>query len=356
MANKRPKTLRRTSGSGCIRYESHGVRARPYRAIVTTGWDDTGKQLRKTIGYYKTYDEAATALANYNNNPIEKAGCITFEEVFKRWSEQKYPTVKSSSIKGYNAAYKRCSPIYKRAFKDIGVDDLQDVIDKSGLNFQMLRKLRDLMRQLYQYALPRKYTDQDYSKAVNIEKYRDKNPNAQNRKPFTAEEIAEIKAVDDTEIAKTVLMLIYSGLRISELLNLKKEDCHIDEHYVDIIVSKTKNGIRKVPIADKTLAYWQYFYNKSDSEYLISMDGRDFSDGKGYTAYSDTYWDPLMDTLELGKRHIHETRHTCSTMLHEAEIYPAKINRILGHTGKTTAENVYTHMKIQELIEAINKI
>lgn len=51
-----------------------------------------------------------------------------------------------------------------------------------------------------------------------------------------------------------------------------------------------------------------------------------------------------MEALEFGKRDIHETRHTCSTMLHEAEIYPAKITRILGHTGKTIAENVYTHL------------
>lgn len=63
-----------------------------------------------------------------------------------------------------------------------------------------------------------------------------------------------------------------------------------------------------------------------------------------------------MITLEIPDRDIHETRHTCSTLLHEAEIYPAKINRILGHSGKTTAENVYTHMDIEELIEAINKI
>ena len=64
----------------------------------------------------------------------------------------------------------------------------------------------------------------------------------------------------------------------------------------------------------------------------------------------------IIQLLEFGKRDIHETRHTCSTMLHEAEIYPAKIARILGHTGKTIAENAYTHLDIQELVEAINKI
>jgi phage integrase family len=60
--------------------------------------------------------------------------------------------------------------------------------------------------------------------------------------------------------------------------------------------------------------------------------------------------------LEFGKRDIHVTRYTCSTMLHEAELYPAKIAMILGHSGKTLAENVYTNFDIRELVEAINKI
>ena len=75
-----------------------------------------------------------------------------------------------------------------------------------------------------------------------------------------------------------------------------------------------------------------------------------------YAAYKDTYWFPLMESLEFGKRDIHETRYTCISKLEAAEIYQAKINRIVGHTGKTVAENVYTQLDIQELIEAINKI
>ena len=213
-----------------------------------------------------------------------------------------------------------------------------------------------LFSQLYAYALIRRYTDTYYSKYVDIKKFKDKNPNKRDRTAFTEEQIDKIKTLDSTEVAMTVLMLIYSGMRIGEFLNLKKADCHLDEHYVDVIVSKTENGIRKVPISDKTMAFWRHFYEKPDSEYLVSMNGRDFSKQKGQTAYRNTYWYPFMNTLEFGKRDIHETRHTCATMLAAAEVYDAKINRILGHTGKTVAENVYTHLEIKELIEAINKI
>lgn len=48
-----------------------------------------------------------------------------------------------------------------------------------------------------------------------------------------------------------ILVLLYSGVRISEMLDLKKENVHLNEQYFDVICSKTENGIRKVPIADK---------------------------------------------------------------------------------------------------------
>ena len=351
-----PQMMKRSNGTGTITKVKER-RRKPYKASVTTGWTDDGKQIRKLIGYYRTYDEATIAVSNYNENPYDiSGGRATFSDVYEKWSNQKFPHISDSNIKGYEASYKHCSFLHNKPFKDIGVDDLQYVVDSCGCNYPTLRKILILFSQLYGYAVPRKLTDRDYSEAVDIGKYKAKNPNKRNRTAFSADEIAKIKAVDNTDVAQTVLMLIYSGMRIGELLNLKKCDCHLDEQYIDVVAAKTASGIRKVPIADKTLAYWQRFYNKLDSEYLVSMDGRDFHDKKGYTAYKDTYWAPFMDTLEFGKRDIHETRHTCSTMLHEAEIYEPKINRILGHSGKTTAENVYTHLDIADLLEAINRI
>ena len=42
-----------------------------------------------------------------------------------------------------------------------------------------------------------------------------------------------------------ILILIYTGLRIDELLSLEKENVHLNERYLDIVKSKTKSGIRK---------------------------------------------------------------------------------------------------------------
>ena len=63
--------------------------------------------------------------------------------------------------------------------------------------------------------------------------------------------------------------MIYTGVRIDELLSLKKENIHLEEHYFDVIKSKTENGIRKVPISDYIYPFVENWYHSSKCEYLL---------------------------------------------------------------------------------------
>ena len=361
-----PKTkpIQRANKTGSV-YKLSGNRSRPWRAIITKGWikdDEAGKskQVRETIGYYSSRDEALQALLNYNTNPYDiSAGRQTFKDIYEKWSSEKFPTISRSNVTGYESVYKRCEAIWHIPFKDINLDTLQSVVDTCDCNYPTLRKLKVLFNQLFQYAIPRNLTDKDYSAYVNITKFKDKNPNKHDRNKYSSDEISLFWKHTDTDIGKIVIMLIYSGLRIGELLNLKKCDCFLDEHYISIVKSKTSNGIRLVPIADKTLDFWLYFFKKGSSDYLITMDGRTFegtSQEQGYRSFRDTYFLPLVEALGMKGRQIHETRHTCISLLEAKDVTPVKINRIVGHAGKTVAENVYCHLDIEELIEAINLI
>jgi len=99
-------------------------------------------------------------------------------------------------------------------------------------------------------------------------------------------------------------MLIYSGVRISELLDLKKENVKLEKQYFDVLVSKSENGIRKVPIADKVLPFFKGWYESSDCEYLLhTPEGKHFD----YSNYYDSYFVALMDNLGLK-----QTTHCCS--------------------------------------------
>ena len=337
-----------------------GNRRRPYAARITTGWyhnDKTGKRVQKfqVIGYAASRAEALQILAKYNDYPIDAAALkLTFHDIYLRWSGEKFPTTSASNIKGYRAAYSICEDIANVPFRNLRLDDLQRVVDRCGKNYPTLKKLRILFNQLYDYAMKHEIICKDYSPYVNITKYKDRNPNKAERNRFTADEIETLWKHTDDRYYQTVLMLIYNGVRVSELLDLKKENVHLPERYFDVVDSKTENGIRKVPIAEKVLPFYTSWYNDcSHSEYLIhTMDSEHFT----YHNYYINVFKPLLQRLNID-RTPHCCRHTTISMLADAHVDQTIIKKIVGHAGAMTlTERVYTHLDIHELIEAIDKI
>ena len=218
----------------------------------------------------------------------------------------------------------------------------------------LLSKIKVLFNQLFDHALKTDICDKDYSNFVDIVQYKDHNPNKYDRNKFEKNEIDIILEQKEDKYYQIVLMLLYSGVRISEMLDLKKENIHLDEQYFDVIYSKTENGIRKVPIADKVLTYYKAWYESCpECEYLLHIeDGKHFE----YRNYYDSYFKPLMEQLGIN-RTLHCCRHTCISMLAEAGINQTIIKKIVGHSGAMTlTEKVYTHFDIKELVDAINKI
>ena len=228
---------------------------------------------------------------------------------------------------------------------------LQNAIDTCEKNYPTLRKIKVLFNQLYKYAMENDIVDKDYSQFVDIAKHKERKEEI--HKPFTDKEINKLwESIDRNEYISVILMLIYSGVRISELLDLKKEDVHLNENYFDIIESKTEAGIRKVPIATKTKPFFEKWIN-NNSDYLIcNASNRKFT----YSTFLRNYWLPLMS--EFGFEHLpHDTRHTTVSMLVKANVNQTLIKRIVGHSGAMDlTEKVYTHFDVQQLVDAINLI
>ena len=336
-----------------------GKRRRPYVVKKTVGWHydevkDKMIQDQMTIGYAATRAEGLQMLAEYNNNPFDlKASRVTFQEVYERWSKEKFPTISHSNVKGYEASYKVCTALYSKVFRDMKLVDLQTVVDTCGKNYPTLKKLKSLFSQLYDYAMKNDICSKDYAEFVDIARFRDKNPDKRDRNKFTKTEIGRLWTLSEDPHYQIVLMLIYNGCRISEFLDLKKENVHLDEQYFDVIASKTENGLRKVPIADKLLPFYRSWYEGSKCEYLLHTPDQKHFD---YRNYYDSYFTPLMEQLGFDHKP-HDTRHTCISKLTEAHVDQTMIKKIVGHSGAMTlTERVYTHLDIETLVEAINRI
>lgn len=165
----------------------------------------------------------------------------------------------------------------------------------------------------------------------------------------------EIKTLWDAQKSNqylsVVLMLIYTGVRIGELLNLEKKDIHLDERWFYVKESKTDAGIREVPIAEKIVPFFEYWMQKEGDQLICTPDEEPFL----YRNYYDSYWTPLMQQMNM-KHRPHDTRHTCVSLLTEANVDERIIKKIVGHKGQGVTQIVYTHVDLPAKLEAINLI
>ena len=340
-------------------YKLSGNRRKPYVARKTVGWSfDEVKQksypIYQFIGYYPTKSEALTALSDYNKDPYDlHLESITFKEVYDRWSEEHYQKIKDA--RNYKASIKYFSPLYDMKIQDVKLDHLQRCFDESGKNKPMQKNMKITVNLMFQYCLKHEILSKDRSeipKFIDISKAG--NTNRKDHFPFSKKELEVLWNRSDENVYITViLIMIYTGVRIGELLDLKKENVHLEERWFYIIESKTDAGIREVPIAEKIVPFFQYWIDRP-SEYLIC--GK-FNGHLRYNTFVDSYFQECLQMLGLDQKHRpHDTRHTCISLLTEAGVDDRWIKQIVGHAGQTVTQSVYTHIDLQHKLDAINKI
>ena len=79
------------------------------------------------------------------------------------------------------------------------------------------------------YSLKYDICNKDYSTYVDVAKYKDRNPNKLDRNKFSKEEVERVWTMQEDPYYQIVLMLLYNGCRISEFLDLKKENVHLED-------------------------------------------------------------------------------------------------------------------------------
>lgn len=347
--------MRNPNGYGGIT-KLPGNRRKPYRVRVTDGWemgeDGKSRQIYRTIGYYESKEAAMESLAQYNKFSLSADTHILFSEVYNRWSAERYPQLSASSIRSYRISYDILAPLHNRRFAELKLIHLQSTIDASGRPYSMLEKTRVLLSQLYAYAMKHDICVKDYSEFIDISKYKEPDT-AEKHKIFSAKEVQNLwKKADSSVDIRAILLMICSGLRIGELLDLKKEDVFLDERYLKIHKAKTKAGIRIVPIAEVAVPLWEEFM-RIPGDYVIA-NSRDLSRGISYPPYLTYHYEPAIRSLGDIEHFPHDCRYTFISIMTAAKIQPVIIKRIVGHQSNDVTERVYTHFEIQQLVRAVN--
>lgn len=342
-----------------------GKRRKPYRVRVTDRWvidDKTGrsKQLRPTLGYFETREEAMIALATYNENPYDiNTDNITFSEVYEKWSDGYFRTLSNpSSARTIKAAYSYCNGLYNMRMQDIRVSHLEGTIINAQVGDSTKARIKSLFNMLYRYAVANDIVEKDYAAVMFANGNPIKRSRTRDVLPFTQEEIQMLwNNLEQIPFVDMILIEIYSGWRPQELAILKTDDVDITSETMrgGLKTDAGKNRIVPIhplikPLIEKRMSEAATL----QSEYL-------FNDANGQQGTYMTYdkyrsrFDKVMKRLNL-KHHPHETRHTFITKAKACGVDEYILKLIVGHAIDDITEKVYTHRTIEQLKSEMEKI
>ncbi|MBD5495437.1 MAG: tyrosine-type recombinase/integrase [Lachnospiraceae bacterium] len=360
--NGKPTKL--PNGYGTI-YKLPGKRSKPFRAVKTDKWvldSITGKskQIRFTIGYYATREEAMIALADYNENPYDiKADSITFSEVYEKWSENYFPTLSNaSSIRTVKAAYAYCNGLYNMRMKDIRVSHLEGAILDADVGDSTKSRMKSLFNMLYKYSLAHDIVEKNYAAVM----FANGNPIKREREKeiitFTPDEVLLLwDNIDIIPFADMVLIDIYSGWRPQELAILKVTDIDLENATMKGGLKTDAGKNRIVPIHSLIMPLIEKRMQEAtalQSEYLFNDENGQQGTYMTYDKYRNRF-QKIMNRLKL-KHRPHEARHTFITKAKACGVDEYILKLIVGHAIEDITEKVYTHRTIEQLRTEMEKI
>lgn len=324
------------NGYGCVT-KLKGNRSRPWVVKVTL-YDDEGHAKQTPVGYAETEEKALMLLAQYNNNPWDiDRETITLSVLFQRWSKIKLPKLGKSAQGSLRSAFKHCSKYYGMKYRAIKAYHMQDCIDNCGRSYSTQGAIKNLWGHLDRFAFECDIIDKMYSQLTTAPPIPDTS-----RVPFTISEIKALWEINSEPWVDTVLIYLYSGFRLTELLNMKTSQVSLkDKTFTGGI--KTKNGKdRIVPIHSRILPFVEKLV-KQDNEYLFTYGGKKIISTKYYE-----FWSQVMN--RIGAEHTpHEARHTFETNLDNAGGNRKCIDLLMGHKSKDVGNRVYNHKTVDQL-------
>lgn len=351
---------RRSHGTGSIAKLS-GNRKKPFAAVVTVGRDeDSGRQIKKCLGTYKSREDAETALSAYNLhkkgievvspelNLTDEQESPTFADIWNKIYEEDILKLSQSSINNYKTAFGHLIKLHPYKISTITLKELQPLFTRlydDGAGYSKLNTMKVICKKIFTYAMKYDYCTKDYSEYITFGKQNEKRFE---HIPFSHEEILRLwNASRDSDIAKFVLIYIYTGMRPIEFTSMKMDDIHLEEKYM-VGGVKTVNGINRIiPIHKDILPFIEDF-----KKGIISFEGKDSKDK--YNRFRKPFKNLMKD---LNMEHSqYDTRHTFATLCNEFQLNDYLIKKIIGHSCKDLTKDVYTHANIERLVSEVNKL
>ena len=241
------------------------------------------------------------------------------------------------------------------------LDDLQAFLFETSKSISSVRTQARLIagiHSFYRFLLYHNYIEQDPSELLETPKKEQRLPEV-----LSLEEIERMIAQIDMSKAeghrnRAIIEILYgSGLRVSELVNLRLSDIYIVEGYIRVCGKGNKQ--RLVPISQEAMTWSAYWLEdrhaldiKPEATDIVFLNryGRQLTRAMIFTIVKR-----LAEQADIHKTiSPHTLRHSFATHLLQNGADLRIVQQLLGHETIGTTE-IYTHVEVQDLREAILK-
>jgi integrase len=348
--------LKRGKGTGGVSKLS-GRRRKPFMALITVGWETDSEgikhQKKQVIGYFETRKEAVKALNSNETDPVSSRINETLKQIYDKWSALKYSEKLShDTINNYKAGWNYLLPLYIKKFSELRAGDYQTIIDKAAENRSRssLEKIKTVVVMLSEYAMQNDIIKQNYGSYIKL-------PRAERsiKTSFTSGEIDLIEkaAADGIPFADCVLMMCYTGFRITEFLGLALKDYNAVEGTLTGGIKNEAGKNRTVPIHSKITAYVKLWADKGGQRIICKVDGSKYTS----KYFRENCFTPVMEQIkDVRKLDPHECRHTFASLLHASHASQKNIMELMGHDDPNVDLQTYIHVDIEQLRQSVDNM
>lgn len=338
-----------------------GNRHKPWWARGPQEIGPDGKKHRPSLGTFKRKGDAIDALkardASLNHTKA------TLKRMYEMYKEERIrkEALEESTLKGYDDSFKHCRTIENKVFTTITLDDLEEIFEnmyrlnsdkKIPLSYNSKKKVKAVLINIFDYAMRKDYIRKNYAEDIELKSNEEK----MEKDVFSEIQIHQMfKKVDEIKDLDIVLILIHTGLRPTELLNLTKENIDLERRVIFNFGIKTNAGKRRImPISDKIFPFIEKRYNNTEDYLFKSNYGKKMS----AATYRRNKFDKAMQELGYTDLNItpYSTRHTFATLMNQRNIRGPVQAELMGHEKESTTQKHYNHENIDELRKAVNAI
>lgn len=161
-----------------------------------------------------------------------------------------------------------------------------------------------------------------------------------------------------------IILCLYSGLRIGELIALQWSDidfakgiltvsksCHDSKDGLIIDEPKTITSRRVIPLPKQLLPILKSIKKRSDSPFVVSVNGKPVS----VRSYQRSF-ELLLKKLKIPHKGFHSLRHTFATRALECGMDVKTLSELLGHKNPTVTLKRYAHSLMEHKADMMNKL